>query len=92
MSKSGAMATALKFLIIVGHDLDVFGSLVVFVFSCPLQEAKIVKQIKKKIFLAAIVFSLIGGNINLRLTQNGWKDGDETKFVAHKIKIFVKLT
>ncbi len=86
------MATALKFLITVGLDLDVFVSLVVFVFSCPLQEAKIVKQIKRNIFLAVIVISLIVGNINLSMTQNEWRDGDETKFVSHEIKKFVKLT
>jgi hypothetical protein len=35
--------------------LEVFGSLGVFVFSCPLQEVKIVKKLKSNILLNAII-------------------------------------
>ena len=55
MSKSGAEATALKFLITVGFGLEVFGALSVFVFSCPWQEVKIIKKLKNNILLNAII-------------------------------------
>ena len=55
MSKSGAIATALKFLTTVGLGLEVIGSLSVFVFSCPLQEAEIVKKLKSNILFNAII-------------------------------------
>ena len=55
MSKSGAIATALKFLITVGLGLEAIGSLDVFVFSCPLQEVKIVKKLNSNILFNAII-------------------------------------
>jgi hypothetical protein len=55
VSKSGGIATALKFLTTVGLGLEVFGALSVFVFSCPLQEVKIVKKLKNNILFNAII-------------------------------------
>ena len=55
MSRSGAIAIALKFLTTVGLGLEVIGSLSVFVFSCPLQEVEIIKKLKSNILFNVII-------------------------------------
>jgi hypothetical protein len=55
VSKSGGIATALKFLMTVGLGLEVVKYLNGFVCSCPLPEVKIIKKLKSNILFNAII-------------------------------------
>jgi hypothetical protein len=55
VSKSGAIATALKFFITAGLCLEVVKYLGVFVFSCPLPEIKIVKKLNSNSLFNVII-------------------------------------